>query len=105
MVRNKRKISADQYFYWEGAPGHLLVFLPGPYFKNFVLCLAPPPKRKRLPAVDHNFVNFLHHSHQGPILISSFDRVWRLAGAADEENDKIWRRRAPPRFKKERLKD
>ena len=39
MVRNKRKISADQYFYWEGAPGHLLVFLPGPYFKNFVLTL------------------------------------------------------------------
>ena len=55
--------------------------------------------------VGHNFVNFFHHSHQGPILISSFDRVWRLAGAADEENDKIWRRRAPPRFKKERLKD
>ena len=41
---------------------------------------------KFITAVGHNFVNLLHHSHQDPILISSFDLVWRLAGAADEEN-------------------
>ena len=41
---------------------------------------------KSLTAVGHNFVNLLHHSHQDPILISSFDLVWRLAGTADEEN-------------------
>ena len=42
--------------------------------------------QKSITAFGHNFVNLLHHSHQGPILISSFDRVWQLAGAADEEN-------------------
>ena len=41
---------------------------------------------KSITAVGQNFVNLLHHSQQGPILISSFDRVWQLAGAADEEN-------------------